>query len=66
MLIALVANIETGEYRRNTGVIPGHPGSSSTDDVVCFFSIMMDQIGANFTPKQVQYAWRKICVEYQK
>ena len=27
---------------------------------------MRDQIGLNFTLKQVQFAWRKICLEFQK
>ena len=32
----------------------------------CFFSVMRDQIGLNFTLKQVQFAWRKVCLEFQK
>ena len=27
---------------------------------------MRDQIGLNFTLKQVQFAWRKVCLEFQK
>ena len=27
---------------------------------------MRDQIGLNFTLKQVQFSWRKICLELQK
>lgn len=66
VVIALVANIETREWRRTQPGPPEHPRASTSDDVECFFSIMRDQIGLNFTIKQVQYAWRKICVEFQK
>ena len=40
-LIALVANIESREWRRNfniiNGIPPEHPRASTTDDVECFF-----------------------------
>ena len=42
------------------------PRASNTDDVECFFSVMRDHVGTNFTLKQAQFAWRKVCVEFQK
>ena len=66
VLIALIANIETREWRRNPHQDPEHPRASNTDDVECFFPIIRDHIGANFTLKQVQFGWRKICDEYSK
>ena len=45
---------------------PEHPRASNTDDVECFFSVMRDHVGLNFTLKQVQFAWRKVCLEFQK
>ena len=32
----------------------------------CFFSVARDIVGKNFTLKQVQMAWRKICAEFEK
>ena len=46
--------------------LKGESGSSTTDDVECFFSILRDMIGSDFTLKQVQQAWRKACVEMTK
>lgn len=70
VVTGLVANIETREWRRRDIAqhesLPEHPRSSNTDDVECFFSVMRDQIGLNFTLKQVQFAWRKVCLEFQK
>lgn len=70
VVIGLVANIETREWRRRDIAqhrsSPENPRSSTTDDVECFFSVMRDQIGLNFTLKQVQFAWRKICLEFKK
>lgn len=43
-----------------------HPRASSTDDVECFFSVMRDTVGKHFTYKDVQYAWRKVCIEFSK
>lgn len=66
----MIADIETREWRRvilsQHSLDPEHPRASTTDDVECFFSVMRDQIGLNFTLKQVQFAWRKICLEFQK
>ena len=70
VLVAVVADIETAEWRRielqNQSQPPEHPRASTTDDVECFFSVIRDLVGKDFTLKQVKYAWRKICVEYEK
>ena len=68
VLSALAADIETREWRRclNDSLGPEHPRSSTSDDVECFFSVMRDMVGMNFTVKQAQIAWRKVCIEFQK
>ena len=70
VLVALVADIETTEWRRleicQQSLPPEHPRASTTDDVECFFSVMRDMVGKNFTLKQVKYGWRKVCLEFQK
>lgn len=57
-MIALAADIETRQWRHNylltIGLPPEHPRSSTTDDVECFFSILRDMVGKDFTLKQVQ------------
>ncbi|XP_065893229.1 uncharacterized protein [Dysidea avara] len=56
-LVALIANIESKEWRckfcsRNN--LPSeHPHASSTDDVECFFSVLRDSVGKDFTLKEV-------------
>ena len=56
-LIGLVADLETRQWRRSFllahNLPPEHPRSSTTDDVECFFSVMRDAVGKNFTQKQV-------------
>lgn len=56
-LIALMANIESREWRRvrneNNAIPPEHPRSSTTDDIECFFSVLRDTVGKDFTLKQV-------------
>ena len=56
-LVALIANIESREWRRQLcekNGLPGeHPRASSSDDVECFFSILRDNAGKDFTLKQV-------------
>lgn len=71
VLTALIANIETREWRRREIAqspvgIPEHPRASNTDDVKCFFSVLCDHVGTNFTLKQVKFAWRKVCIEFRK
>ncbi len=69
-LHALIADIEGREWRRkfnrSNGIPLEHPRSSTTDDVECFFSILRDMVGKDFTLKQVQQAWRKACAEMTK
>ena len=52
-LIALVVNIESREWRREFNVKhnipPEHPKASTTDDVKCFFSVLRDIVGKDFT-----------------
>jgi hypothetical protein len=45
---------------------PEHPRACSTDDVECFFSVLRDNVGSNFTLKRVLYAWRRSCIEFSK
>ena len=56
-LIALTTNIESREARRRCisclNLHIEHPRSSTTDDVECFFSVLRDMIGRDFTLKQV-------------
>ena len=67
VLTALIADIETREWRRRLDTQhPEHPRASTTDDVECFFSVMRDLVGTNFTLKQAQFAWRKTCLEFRK
>ena len=70
VLSALIANIETRELRRQRiaqhSLKPENPRASNTDDIECFFSVMRDHVGTNFTLKQAQYCWRKVCLEFQK
>ena len=57
-LIALAADIETRQWRRGFNLMNGipveHPRSSTTDYVECFFSVVRDTVGKDFTLKQVQ------------
>ena len=68
VLVAIIADIETREWRRVEiqEAAPEHPRSSTTDDVECFFSVLRDLVGKDFTLKQVQFAWRKVCAEFHK
>ncbi len=66
VLTALVADIETREWRRCLDLSPEHPRASTTDDIECFFSVMRDMVGTHFTVKQAQFAWRKVCIEFEK
>ena len=69
-LVALTTNVESREQRRcyivNNGLPQEHPRASTTDDVECFFSVIRDTVGKHFTYKDVQYAWRKCCIEFTK
>ena len=53
VLVALVANIETTEWRRAynhaNGIPSEHPRASTTDDVECFFSLLRNHVGHHET-----------------
>ena len=63
-LVAITADIETrlwpSKFLSSQGLPPEHPRSSTTDDVECFFSILRDTVGKNFTLKQVSFC----CVHF--
>ena len=68
-LIAVTTDIEGREFRRQrrAGIHPPeHPRSGTTDDVECFFSVMRDLIGKDFTLKQVKVGFRKVTMEFCK
>ncbi len=48
------------------GLPAEHPRASTTDDVECFFSVPRDFVGKHFTVKQVQFEYRKLCMEFMK
>lgn len=64
----MICNIEGREWGRRSDRLkkPEHPRSSTSDDVECFFSIMRDCIGRNFTVQQVQLGFRKVALEFIK
>lgn len=71
VLTALIANIETREWRRREIAqspvgIPEHPRASNTDDAECFFSVLRDHVGINFTLKQVKFAWIRCVLNSRK
>ena len=55
--MGLVANIESRQWRRKFNIknnIPAeHPRASTTDDVECFFSMLRDNVGKDFTLQEV-------------
>ena len=69
-LSALITNIEGREWHRrecgNTKRPIEHPRASSTDDVECFFSMVRDAIGRNFTTKEVKFEICKVFTEFAK
>ena len=52
-----MANIESREWRKQFnsehGLPTEHPRASTTDDVECFFSLLCDCVGKDFTLKEV-------------
>ena len=69
-LIAVTTDIESRELKRVVNMEEGlpaeHPRASTTDDLECFFSMLRDFVGQHFTVKQVQYEFRKFCIEFSK
>ena len=68
--MAVTTNIEIREWRRRgitSGQLhPEHPRASTSDDCECFSSMMRDNIGKNFTLKEVKVNFRKVCMEFGK
>ena len=58
-LSGLLVDIESREWRRKynreNDIPPEHPRASTTDDVECFFSILRDMVGKDFSHKKVRY-----------
>jgi len=56
-IIALAANIKSREWRcaylAAINKPPEHPRASTTDNVECFFSVLRDSVGEDFTLKEV-------------
>ena len=54
---ALSADIESRDWRRtfiqSQGLPPANPRSSTSDDVECFFGVLRDSVGKDFTVKEV-------------
>ena len=54
-----MANIESREWRKQylikNNIPMEHPRASTTDDVECFFSVLRDMVGKDFTLKEVKY-----------
>ena len=69
-LNATVTNIEGREFHRaflsSRNLPPEHQRVCSTDNVECFFSVLRDNLGSDFTLKRVQYSWRRTCKEFSK
>jgi hypothetical protein len=67
-LAAVITNIEGRECLRrlNSDGAPEHPRASTSDDVECFFCMLRDTIGLNFTTKQVFFNFRKVALEFTK
>ena len=69
-LVAVTTNIESREHHRKSKINSSfpleHPRASSTDDIECFFSVMRDIIGKNFTTKEFKFGMRKVVPEFSK
>ena len=56
--MALFANIESRQWRctynAKHNMLPEQPRASTTDDVECFFSVLCDSVGKDFTLQQVK------------
>ena len=83
--MAIMANIESREWRQQylmkNNIPMEHPRASTTDDVECFFSVLRDTVGKDFTLKEVKFCitllflnvvfqvlfgWRKVTYEFVK
>ena len=54
-----MANIESCEWRQKylmeNNIPMEHPRASTTDDVECFFSVLRDNVGKDFTLRKIAY-----------
>ena len=64
-LSAVVVDIESRMWRRHYNkekdIPPEHPRASTTDDVECFFSVLRDMVGKDFTHKEVYLHVCTVC-----
>ena len=55
-LSGLLVDIESREWRRKysreNDILPEHLRASTTDDVECFFSVLRDMVGKDFSHKK--------------
>ena len=73
-LSAVIVDIESRKWRLHYNnqrhIPPEHPRASTSDDVECFFSVLRDMVGRDFTHKEVHNTCpvRKKCLfkYYQK
>ena len=42
-------------------MLPEHPRASTTDNVECFFSVLRDSVGKDFTLQQVKMIHSFVC-----
>jgi len=61
-IIKLATNIEFLEYLAANNKPPEHPRASTTDDVECFFSVLRDSVGKDFTLKEVNLSLTSLLV----
>ncbi|XP_070534517.1 uncharacterized protein [Ptychodera flava] len=66
IIVALIANIESAEWRRCEEGPPEHPRASTTDDVEGFFSLIHSMLGPVFDHKTFRDNYKKICNEFTK
>ena len=56
-LVAIIADTESSERRRTCivrgGIPPEHPRACTTDNAECFFSVLRDEVGKDFTLKEI-------------
>ena len=54
---AVIVDIESRKWRLHYNnqrqIPPEHPRASTSDDVECFFSVLRDMVGRDFTHKEV-------------
>ena len=62
MLLPQTLKVENIDRMRASENRPSeHPRSATSDDVECFFSVMRDLIGKEFSMKQVKVGFQKSC-----